>query len=283
MLVSKREGGSMASQLRRSHFITTYARKVISDWPELAGIMLHYSTFVKDQMGGAGSALKSAERVLTAGQIDEVLNGPYQSFAQMLMSGYALITRLNHAKIAINNDAFKQPEGLIDENDSQLPVELVKRITSAEIKTMTESLDALLKEFDQAWEEFYQRVEGMLLDKFAQMKLKLTEQDMIEFKNRYPASELLDRFVDLSLPVSDFDVKSINFSGYFYCKSALCVYSTLSVAHLANQPYDISAVLRPLAKFFSKVAQDDKAMLAKQTKQINELLQPLDFIKTEKE
>lgn len=219
-----------------SHFTSTYARIILSDWKALAKMMTGRD-----------------EPSLSAADIETALSGPLGDFFRQKMAAYAKIMRDSNRLAKSNEEVLKAFV------EAKHPIKSAGEIESAlsELTTLTEQH---YQECLDAWRQFSEA----LVKALAQKNTILNKIEVEDLRRQESLSELFKRFKDLNLELPRIKSKSMTLETYLYFKTYLALQSALSRQHLPHQPSDIEAVLKAIKKEFQAISEAEKALLKKQ-------------------
>ena len=73
------------------HFISTYAKSLVADWSVIHNFIKEDTIWIKDRLHSNSAS------ILTTKQINDALNGPFQTFFRTHLKAYALISKIETA------------------------------------------------------------------------------------------------------------------------------------------------------------------------------------------
>lgn len=246
------------------HFTGTYAKRFLTEWPVLSDIMHEETRWQKDRLQG------NALIELTEKQIDDALNGPFQTFFKLHLHAYAAIAKVD---VALN---FSKEETLKDldnatEIDFGVSKLLINKTDSSTLRELREKLDQLIKEHYAQWQESIRHwIEA--LQSHINQQCALSDLEVGEFSINQPISELNERFIELNISTPAFSKFDGNFQQYFILKATLVIHSALSRMHQPHSEKKINDIVKKLANTLKKMHYEENLLVDSQQKKVKSLL-----------
>src|SRR3990167_5255116 len=101
----------------KTHYIGTYARNLIADWPLITRLIREKTEWTKDTISKQENPEINATPnvgVRDDQQIDDALNGPFQDFFHTHLAAHANIARFEAAHTFMKDDLFKESDNVDD-------------------------------------------------------------------------------------------------------------------------------------------------------------------------
>lgn len=251
----------------------------MSEWRELAKCIVNHSTPLHEKPITNIEELESFDienlenislgtssedtHILTEKQIHVVLQGPYGAFVKQKISHYAKIARFRLEIYLNGEELFKNKRTTLPAED-QINEKKLKKINFSDLNTAHTQLEQILIEHDNEWTEFIKKWIGVLLEYLERTKLPFTDRETKELYDESLATEILPRFIELSMALPRKEYTEMSFSDYLILKAHLAIQSSLSRRHLSHEELDILDVLRNFKPQLEEMKTEETELLINQ-------------------
>ena len=263
----------------KQFLLSTSFRILISEWKELAKCIVNHSTPLHEKPITNIEELESFDienlenislgtssedtHILTEKQIYVVLQGPYGAFLKQKISHYAKIARFRLEIYLNGEELFKNKRTNLPLED-QVNEKKLKKINFSDLNAAYAELEQILIEHDNEWAEFIRRWTSTLLEYLERNKLELTEREIKELYDESLATEMLPRFIELSMKLPKKEYSEMSFADYLVLKAHLGIQSSLSRRHLSHEELDILDVLRNFKPQLEQMRAEENELLTHQ-------------------
>ncbi len=277
-------------EFQAPRFISTQARILITEWQALAKLIVSHSVPAKDKPITNIEDLESFDienlenitfstadelpNILSEKQVQTALQGPYGNLIREKMRAYSRIARFRLEMHLSKEELFKNKRATLAEQE-QIPVKKLDKLSFTQLDQIQSELDNLTAEHDQQWREFIEEWSDHLIQFLNQTKLSLTERETKEFQDEDIATEILPRFIEVSLKLPKKDYAEMSCVDYLHLKALLTIQSALSRQHLAHDDNEIQQKLKDFKSMWSEMEKQEKALLENQKQLTEQVLSAL--------
>ena len=259
----------------QNHFVSTYTKSLLSDWPVPAGMLREETARMKDIIQSAESTpdpLLASQ--INEQQINDALNGPFQHFFRAHLHAYATIAKVESALTIMKEAFFKEDEHTVN-TIFGLSLIFLGKIELSTLKQLREKCDALTRQHHADWKTHIQNWRESLIAEFKKNNLLLSDSEIQDFTINETVTELHDRFLDLKLELPKLNKTAFDFQQYFTLKSALTIQSALARMQQLHTEKEIHAQLKNLHSTFKSISKAEKELTETQKKALTELVAPI--------
>lgn len=253
-----------------NHPIGTYAKLLIQNNPTLVTIINDKTRYVKEQIHGESNT----EIILTDQQINDALNGPFQSFFKCYLNALAKIAKVTLALNLSNDDLFKEKD-FEEPVDHGIPAHLLATLDFSTINQVEKSFTENVREHFVSLEAIIDDWTQSVLSAMQQHQIPLSDREIQDFAINEPISELNNRFIDLKLELPKLKKGPFDFQEYFTLKSTLAIQSALGRSHQASTSAEINTHLQKLKSPLSSVFETEEKLVAQLKDDLETLLKPI--------
>lgn len=251
-----------------NHFCSSYSKVLLENWKVPNNLIYKKTLWIKDTLQP-----KSDEVALPSDQqIDDALNGPFQSFFKMVLNAYASVSKIEAAINLSKEDFFKESEQI---SDITLGVsqQKIANTEMSKLKELHARLDEVTKQCFEQWESNIQNWTDALLADYKKMNLALSDIELQDFATNEPVSELNARFVNLKVPAPKLPKSEFNFSQYFTAKATIAIHSALNRMQQPNSEKDILEKLKNLAPTLKLISKTENELASMHKKTIEHVIE----------
>lgn len=259
----------------KSHYLGTYAKMLVQDWQSLTRFIQQQTRRVSETIHNEFDAPIESVSTLTDHQINDALNGPYQTFYVQHLSALSHIARVETA-LTITKGEFFKDEGHIENQRLSVPEKILNQIDFPDLKQMRSDLNSLFETHRAELESAINQWTQLLLDNLNQNP-SLSDLEITAFKTNEAITEIHDQYIDLKVELPHLDKSAFNFMQYFTLKATLAIHSALSRLHKPNGTKDIHAVLKTLHDSLKTIRKSEEALLKMQLEKISGLILKIKF------
>ena len=258
------------------HHIGTYAKVLLEDWTIIRDILVQKTKLAKELVhhNDDSSDNNSLKTLLSDRQINDALNGPYQSFFKQHLAAYASLAHLTFA-LNISKGGVLKTKDFFGDIDYGLSDALLTQRDFPQVKDAKGTLDSMVSEHLMLWESQIDSWNEMLLSTLAQNDFTLNDIELNDFQQNETISELNDRFIDIKVDLPKLKKEAFNFHQYFMMKLTLAIHSALSRLHQPNTTKDIHVVLNLCQKQLKEIRKTEKELDKEQQAEIDSLIKPI--------
>jgi hypothetical protein len=257
-----------------NHFISTYSRALLSDWPVIREMMLAESKQMKDAMQTGLETDPILETQINDQQMNDALNGPFHHFFKTHLRAYASIAKVESALTIKKEELFKESEITVS-TILGISNDFLEKIELSTVKQLREQCDQLSKQHLADWKAQDQNWKAMLLAEFQKNELKLSDIELQDFLVNQTISELHNRFIDFKITPPKLSKDAFDFTQYFTLKSALTIQSALARMQQPHAEKEIDLQLKKMSGIFKLIGKQEKELLDTQKKVVAELIKPI--------
>lgn len=258
---------------KNSYQLTTYARSILSDLPNLASLILKYSdrSSKRKPISGIGS-------LLTQSQIDRALENPQNSLV-LAMNAQAFTLTMKHelmhartqaeAQRRLINESLekvkKREEKALDQSQKEHLEELreelnellknirskISGISALEktIDPLTQNIENICIKQDQNWEQYRSKTLEKIAAGLELAGIALNEFEQKDLRNQESWTEILNRFKTSNLEVpKSIHIEKPNNLTYFQLKGFLAIHSAMARQMQLIKAEDILKILKPIIR-----------------------------------
>ena len=220
------------------HFTSTYAKNLLADWTLLSDLIIKQTAWIKESVQATDHDSKN-KHIVSEQQLNDALNGPFQTFFKTHLNAYAQVAQLDAALTIAKEEFFKDAEHPLDITFG-IPENILNTTEFSSLKERRDELNRLTKKHHEELETAIRAWSDELLAAFEPNKVPLSQIEKDDFVVNQPASELHDRYVHLQLTLPPLKKTDFNFEQYFTLKVTLAIYSALHRMQLPSLEKDIS-------------------------------------------
>lgn len=258
--------------------VSTSAKVFLNDWGALRDIISKHTMLVKDAANPDVTPQNPATSLFSDRQMDDALNGPYQSFIKQKMAAYATLSKVRF-KLTVQQDENLKEFTHSEEDQNELNA-FLGQTSLSNLDKMQNELDELTRTHHQAWQAQLTDWRNSLVSSLNQANLPLTDREVEELNHQEPASELFARFVDLKIETPKKLDHADDYSKYYTLKTMLAISSSLARQHKPSTEKDIEPILKKLKSNFEAIHQSEKTLIKTQQGETDAVVQPIAQINT---
>lgn len=263
----------MAKSEADTCIVTTSAKVFLNDWVALRDIINEHVTLIKEAANADAALANPATALFSDQQMDDALNGPYQAFIKQKLSAYAKIARVR-LKLTVDQDENLRAEKHPEQDNPALDA-LIENISTNDLDNMQSELDELTKAHHAMWQSQLSEWKNHLAHDIQQKNVLLSDLEMKELEDQEPASELLNRLIDLKIELPKKINRANNYKHYYTLKTKLAVFNALSRQHKPHTNADIEAITKTLKPSFNDIENAETALVNAQRLETEAIIAPL--------
>lgn len=258
-----------------NHFTGTYAKNILADWKIISDYIRQQTAWIRDTIQAEHEIHPLIPSLLTDLQINDALNGPFQTFFKMHLQTYATITKMDTALTIAKEDFFKDSEH-INEKVFEVSQKSLDKLEFSTLKDLRNQLDEKTKEHFLQWESHVRNwgdlITKLLLTEFKKNNFKLSDIELQDVSVNQPMSELNDRFIHLQLEFPKLSKSHFDFQQYFTLKAMLAIQSALNRMQQSSTAQDIEQHLKTIHPAFKTIHKAEKELAQTQEKILQDLI-----------
>jgi len=256
--------------LLTDHELGTFEKVLLQDWTVIRDMIIAKTKFVKEQIHADTDDQSAIGNLLTDIQLNNALNGPFQTFFKHHLAAYAKIAHVTMALSIFKGEVLKRKD-FDGEVDYGIPETALTHHDFSTLKQARQSLDTmtqdhmmLLTSQIEAWSE-------ILLTTLQQNDLPLNDIEIQNFLANETITEINERLIDLKIELPKLKKTDLNFTQYYQLKLTITIHSALSRMHQPNTNKEIQNILQHCKKSLKHILQAENQLHSEQQTELDSI------------
>lgn len=268
-------------------FFGTQARILMTEWKAIAKCIIAHSVPAKEKPIVSIDDLENFDienleninfaaadelpNILDEKNIQIALQGPFGGMLRDKLAAYAKISRWR-LEIHLSREELFKSKRTTSSEPNIFTEKKLEKCSSNQLDEIQVQLDSLTDEHEAVWIQFIHDWTQRLIHFLSESNLRMTEREINELRHEDIPSELLPRFIEVSLKLPKQDYSQMTFVDYLYLKGLLTLQSALSRQHLPHDDALLAKKLQPFEPELAQMRTEEQNLLTMQNQQTNPLI-----------